>query len=300
MFRMEKEIILTEVGSTSFIVVVPNLTKLDEETKLTLLREFCPYMESSVAAMMHFCFFVDKIRFLIGCETPTKFSVLGNATLEGIDLYINKKNRILNYNSITHAVIFHELAHLVDLKTRGTLEHLRRKPMEEILRDQNDPAKYSEWLYAEYAANKLLPSRILKGLKLVADANFLGSNGDMFFERMEKIYPGSVVAQVIQSFENLVNCYLPLYLNEPKEQQDEFSRHLLKASKICHKMWVNLCKNVLEGKPVYKRHFSKEVLLLITGHQIPPKQNFWFSVNFLPLPMKLKGKKIFPSNAGST
>jgi len=286
------EIFIANVAGTPCFAVVGRLEESEENFRSRFIYTFGAFLKGLASATLYFGYAVKKVRILLA-ELPYNYNCLGNATIEGYDLFLNKKNRILQYNCIAFAVIYHEHAHWVDLKRRGKIRSLERKPVEKILSNMKDPAHYSEWLYDEYRANKLLPLKTLRNLKLVAAANLLGcQNADEFFERMERIYPSFVVAQVINSFENLVYCYLPIYLCEPKEQQGKFLHDLLNASKPCYKKWLSTCFNVVKGKPVYKQRFPKEeILLLIAGRQISSKEKYWFNIDIFPLPMKLAGVK---------
>ena len=261
----------------------------EDEFKAHLSRVLSPFLGAVSEARLFFGMPIEKICFIMAEAAP--FNLLGNAVEDGFNIFINPKNKILDYNAITYAIIFHEYAHWIDLTARGRRDRLQPLTTDELLSRRDDPSWCGEWLYDEYRANSLLPYDIIKDLKLIAAANLLGRDGDEFFSRMERAYPRLVYAQISQSFANLVDNYLPIYLNEVEKQKRIFLALLQNSYKQCHKKWLSVCYNILHAKPVYKPAFPhEEILLAVAGYQLEPKEDYKFIAGISPIPMTFIGK----------
>jgi hypothetical protein len=236
-------------------------------------------------------FFGPTIKRVVFTLGEAERNVLGNTVKDGFILWVNPHNKILDYNCVVHAVIYHEYAHWIDLIGRRKTDRLEEKSLEEIQRQENDPAWYGEWLFDEYRANRMVPEEDLRSLKLVAAANLLGSEADGFFERIENKSPYLVAVHALHGFGRIVDFYLPVFLCEPREQQQSFRRVLQESSRVWYKKWQSVRFNVERMKPVYRQLFPVDELpVLIIGSQDLPREAYHFSIGIFPLPAKFKDR----------
>jgi len=288
MVDVSRDVFLERSEGIDFAVRAASFDESEDDIRNKSLQSFRSWIEMVVEAKRFFGLTMKRVVFALG---EAERNVLGSAVKDGFILWVNLHNKILDYNCVVHAVIYHEYAHWIDLTRRRKTDRLEERSLEEIQRQENDPVWYGEWLFDEYRANQMVPEEDLRSLKLVAAANLLGSEADGFFERIENKSNPLVAVHALHGFGKIVDFYLPVFLCEPREQQQSFRRVLQESSEGWYKKWQSVCFNVERMKPVYRQVFPVDELpVLIIGSQNPHKEAYPFNTGIFPLPAKFKDR----------